>query len=120
MSKRAILATILVVIPTMVMADTTMTPAENDAWDIVHQCFDRELAGLLPANEPAETLFRAVRTVCDPQVNNAEREMAKGMMSDHPEIPTGPVAMAMIGKRVDDGLFAYTVRFKARGGPVPW
>ena len=83
-------------------------------------CMDKNLTAMLPAHEPADTLFKAARSVCAAPIDAAERDLAADLTDDELKgIERGSPGLSfVIGRKVDDLLFAYVVRFKAAGGPV--
>jgi hypothetical protein len=106
--RAIMLAALVAVLP------ASASSADLPEWQAVRTCFDHTLAELLPARETAESLFRAARATCRPQLDAAMVAMAASVQ------PTpSAVDMAVVGKQIDDGLFAYVVRFKAAGGIPP-
>jgi hypothetical protein len=94
---------------------------DSPVWDRVKACFDSNLPTLLQSGEPIETVFKAVRAICDDAIDDALNQTFLDIRASgsDPKTPSEDAAMVWyFRKRLDAALFAYAVKFEAVGGPT--
>jgi hypothetical protein len=109
------------VVLVLALAISSAHAEDTPEWERVKACIDSNLTTLLRSNEPIETVFRAARAICADTIDDALKQTFVNIRASGsgPKTPSEDAAMVWyFRKRLDAALFAYSVKFKAVGGPT--